>query len=279
MFETRRNLYLLGVVLMSVILVMASTHLSAAEARKDVIITVKDAGSFKTLIKALDAAGLTETLKGPGPFTIFAPTDAAFDKLPEGKLDSLLKPENRNELVAILNYHVVPGRLNVAKVSDMPRLRTLQGSDLMVVSRGKGVTVGGARITETDVMAGNGVIHVIDTVLTPARPRTTHGSAPEARRMIATAIEKGGPMYTNGNYEKCAAVYEKACRSLLKDFPDALNEGARKRLRNSMTESRAEQDPRKRAWILRQALDDVHTSLKKTERQAPKKEQKPKGER
>ena len=122
--------------------------------------------SFRTLVAAVKAAGLVDTLKGKGPFTVFAPTDEAFSKLPKGTLESLLKPENKKKLVSILTYHVVPGKV-LAKDVRTGRVKTANGSSLDVrVSRG-GVTVNKAKVVATDVMASNGVIHVIDTVIIP----------------------------------------------------------------------------------------------------------------
>ena len=136
---------------------------------KDIVDTAVGAGSFNTLVKALKAAGLVDTLKGPGPFTVFAPTDDAFAKLPKGMLEDLLKPENKAKLTAILTYHVVPGKIIAAEVVKMKTLETLEGS-LIKVSLSKKrdkVRVGWANLVKTDVMATNGVIHVIDAVINP----------------------------------------------------------------------------------------------------------------
>jgi uncharacterized surface protein with fasciclin (FAS1) repeats len=138
-----------------------------AKARADIVDTAVGAGQFKTLATALKAAGLVDTLKGPGPFTVFAPTDAAFAKLPAGTVESLLKPENHDKLVAILTYHVVPGRVTAAQVARMDGARTVQGGEVSIQASGGAVTIDGARVISADVAATNGVIHVIDTVLMP----------------------------------------------------------------------------------------------------------------
>ena len=138
-----------------------------AHARADIVDTAVSAGQFKTLAAALKAAGLVDTLKGRGPFTVFAPTDAAFAALPAGTVESLLKPENRAKLVAILTYHVVPGRVTAAQVSGMDSATTVQGGKVAIRSSGGAVTVNGARVVGADVAASNGLIHVIDTVLIP----------------------------------------------------------------------------------------------------------------
>ncbi len=123
--------------------------------------------SFSTLVAAVKAAGLVETLQGEGPFTVFAPTNEAFSKLPEGTVENLLKPENRQQLVDILTYHVVPGKVTAADVIKLNKATTIQGEDVAILIEGNSVSVGGAAVTSTDIEASNGVIHVIDTVLIP----------------------------------------------------------------------------------------------------------------
>ena len=130
---------------------------------KDIVDTAVAAGSFKTLATALTAAGLIDTLKGPGPFTVFAPTDAAFAKIPKDALDALLK--DKAKLTAVLTYHVVPGKVMAADVK-AGKVKTVQGSEITVKTTG-GVMVDGAKVTATDIAADNGVIHVIDSVIMP----------------------------------------------------------------------------------------------------------------
>jgi uncharacterized surface protein with fasciclin (FAS1) repeats len=125
------------------------------------------AGQFNTLAKALQAAGLVDTLKGKGPFTVFAPTDEAFAKLPAGALDNLLKPENKEKLKAVLLYHVVSGKVPAAKVMKMKSAKTVNGQEVTIMANDGKVMVNDATVVKADVMASNGVIHVIDTVLMP----------------------------------------------------------------------------------------------------------------
>jgi len=140
----------------------------ADPAQKDVVDTAVAAGSFKTLAAALQAGGLVDTLKGAGPFTVFAPTDEAFAKLPAGTVESLLKPENKEKLVAILTYHVVPGRATAKDVAGMASAKTVNGKELhLAVKDGKVMVDDKATVTKADVGASNGVIHVIDAVLIP----------------------------------------------------------------------------------------------------------------
>ena len=133
---------------------------------KDIVDTAVGAGTFGTLVAAVQAAGLVDTLKGEGPFTVFAPTDEAFAALPAGTVEDLLKPENKDKLTAILTYHVVAGKVMAADLSNGMMATTVQGSDVKIMTEG-GVTVNGANVTAADIEASNGVIHVIDAVILP----------------------------------------------------------------------------------------------------------------
>jgi uncharacterized surface protein with fasciclin (FAS1) repeats len=133
----------------------------------NVVDTAVAAGNFKTLVAAVQAAGLVDTLKGAGPFTVFAPTDEAFAKLPAGTVEELLKPENKDKLVAILTYHVVPGKVMAADLAGKETTaKTVQGQDVAISGK-DGVTVNGAKVIQADIVTDNGVIHVIDAVILP----------------------------------------------------------------------------------------------------------------
>jgi uncharacterized surface protein with fasciclin (FAS1) repeats len=132
-----------------------------------IVETAIAAGSFETLVAAVEAAGLVETLSGPGPFTVFAPTDAAFAALPAGTVQALLQPENRDDLIAILTYHVVPGRVTAEQVSSLTSATTVQGSDVSIMVTNGTVMIDNARVITADVEATNGIIHVIDSILLP----------------------------------------------------------------------------------------------------------------
>ena len=137
-----------------------------AVAAQDIVAVAASAGSFNTLVAAVKAAGLVETLQGAGPFTVFAPTDEAFAKLPAGTVESLLKPENKQKLIAILTYHVVSGKVMAADVKTM-QVGTVNGQKLALYAGNGKVTVNGANVVGADVAASNGVIHVIDSVVLP----------------------------------------------------------------------------------------------------------------
>jgi uncharacterized surface protein with fasciclin (FAS1) repeats len=140
---------------------------TAAEGDKDIVDTAVEAGNFQTLAAALGAAGLVETLKGEGPFTVFAPTDDAFAKLPAGTVEDLLKPENKDRLTAILTYHVVPGEFMAADVVGLSEAETVNGQSIEISVEGSMVHVNDATVVATDIDASNGVIHVIDSVILP----------------------------------------------------------------------------------------------------------------
>lgn len=149
------------------VLAVSGLALSAQAYAADVVDTAVAAGNFKTLVAAVQAAGLVDTLKGKGPFTVFAPTDEAFAKLPAGTVETLLKPENKDKLVAILTYHVVPGKVMAADVAGKELMvKSVEGAEIDVNGK-DGVMVDNAKVIKADIVTDNGVIHVIDTVIMP----------------------------------------------------------------------------------------------------------------
>ena len=141
--------------------------MSQQQTAHDIVDTAVAAGSFKTLATALTSAGLVNTMKGAGPFTVFAPTDEAFAKLPAGTIETLLKPENNEKLRGILTYHVVPGKVTAADVVTLKSAKTVNGKSLKIATQKGGVTVDAANVVKTDILCTNGVIHVIDSVVLP----------------------------------------------------------------------------------------------------------------
>lgn len=147
-------------------LAFAGSHKGDYASKKDIVDTAVAADDFSTLVTAVQAAGLVDTLKSDGPFTVFAPTNAAFAKLPEGTVESLLKPENREKLQAILTYHVVPGKVTAAEVVKLNTAKTANGQSVSI-DTSNGVKVDNAKVVKTDILCSNGVIHVIDSVMLP----------------------------------------------------------------------------------------------------------------
>ena len=152
----------------SIFAAIAALALASPAIAADIVDTAVKAGQFTTLSTALKAAGLVDTLKGPGPFTVFAPTDDAFKKLPDGTVENLLKPENKSQLVKVLTYHVVPGKvMSTSLAGKKTEVKTVVGGILAIDATSRGVMVDNAKVVSADVVADNGVIHVIDTVLMP----------------------------------------------------------------------------------------------------------------
>ncbi|MGK7753452.1 MULTISPECIES: fasciclin domain-containing protein [unclassified Roseovarius] len=146
--------------------ILGGTTIAFADSGKDIIDTATEAGEFSTFLAAAEVAGLVETLKGDGPFTVFAPTDEAFESLPEGTVDTLMLPENVEQLTSILIHHVVPGKVMSGDLTDGMAAETVQGNSLTIGTEG-GVTVNDANVVTPDIEASNGVIHVIDAVIMP----------------------------------------------------------------------------------------------------------------
>ena len=151
----------------AVAMALAMSAAKAADKPADIVQTAINNGSFKTLVAAVKAAGLVDTLKRPGPFTVFAPTDDAFAKLPSGTLENLLKPENKKQLVAILTYHVVPGKVMSKDIAGKKTMAKSVEGEQISIDATDGVKVDGAKVVKADVEASNGVIHVIDAVIMP----------------------------------------------------------------------------------------------------------------
>jgi len=233
--------------------IAAPANADSVEATHDDIVDVAvKAGSFKTLVAAVKAADLVETLRGDGPFTVFAPTDKAFARLPAGTVENLLKPENRDQLIAILTYHVVPGMIQSSDLLNVAEAETVGGKSLPI-----GLRVGEATVIQTDVRASNGVIHIIDTVLMPQMESTDTAMA---RDLIRTAINRGAPLYNQGQAAACASIYEVTAQALL-DFDAELPDSAQRPLRRALKQMRHSHDYSERAWIMREGLDEAYAAL------------------
>ena len=166
--KVRRIARAIGLTVMLLgMMVVGSPQTAKAQAQQDIVDTAIAAGSFKTLVAAIQAAGSVETLKGPGPFTVFAPTDEAFAKLPAGTLENLLKPENKAKLQGILTYHVVSGKVLAADVMRMTSAKTVNGQRVSIAAKNGTVKVDNAEVVKTDIATSNGVIHVINAVVLP----------------------------------------------------------------------------------------------------------------
>jgi uncharacterized surface protein with fasciclin (FAS1) repeats len=230
----------------------------SGEARGGTSVDVASAaGSFKTLLAAATAADLAGALAGDGSLTVFAPTDEAFAKLPAGTVDELLKPENRGKLVDILKYHVISGRVPLAKALELGEAATLQGAVVTAGFTDGRVRIGAATLLKADIPASNGVIHVIDQVLLPPE---SSGKPLDAAGLIEVAIERGVPLFNHGQHSGCVAVYEVACEALR--ISPGVSEESLKELDRVLREMKAESSSRQKAWILRGGLDRVYLQVR-----------------
>ena len=222
----------------------------------NIVETAAAAGQFETLIAAAKAAGLVGALTGDDQLTVFAPTDDAFGALPAGTIASLLEPENRDQLAAILKYHVIAGRVGSGALADGATLETLAGPSATIQAAEQGFTIEGARIVATDIDASNGIVHVIDRVIMPPKRMIKRDALMEINR----AISRGVPMFNHGEPERTVAIYDATATRLLNEGPE-LDSHDRSALANGIAESRAMDDSNASAWRLRYALDELSRSL------------------
>ncbi len=223
----------------------------------DIVEVARSAGSFKTLLTALEAADLTGALQTAGPFTVFAPTDDAFAKLPKGTVESLLK--DKEKLKAILTYHVVSGEVLAKDVVKLGEARTLQGQTVKI-DTSNGVKVDKANVVKTDVKATNGVIHVVDSVLLPSDAGQAN-AAKSNRELIQRAVEHGARLYNDGHHAACAAVYEVAAMGLLNAADQSIAQHEKIRLKSALASIAQSRDSSKNAWIMRHALDEAYETF------------------
>jgi uncharacterized surface protein with fasciclin (FAS1) repeats len=215
------------------------------------------AGKFNTLLAAVSAAGLAEVLDGAGPFTVFAPTDDAFKALPEGTVESLLKPENKQKLVDILKYHVVSGRVYSDQAAQASQANTLLGPLVETSVSADGLRINESLVVLADLETANGVIHVIDSVLLPQAM-----SADQAMRTLKDAIRRGVPVYNHGNHRECADIYTTACQTIVDSGSDQLPHGVMTVLQKTLDRAKHTHHSGMRAWALRHGMDSALSSLR-----------------
>jgi transforming growth factor-beta-induced protein len=220
--------------------------------------TAVKAGNFKTLVAAVKAAGLAEALSGKGPFTVFAPTDAAFAKLPAGTVETLLKPENKAKLADILKYHVVQGRVYSTDALAAGKATTLQGDAVRIAINGNAAMVNGAKLVATDLDASNGVIHVIDSVILPSETQ----SAVHPRKMIELAIGEGAPLYNSGHAGQCAKIYMTAAKNILAMENHGMRASTAHTLQTALKASAHTTCSDTQAWTMRRALDVAYNNVR-----------------
>lgn len=221
-------------------------------ADKTIVETAVAAGSFKTLVAAVKAAGLAGTLSGKGPLTVFAPTDAAFAKLPAGTVESLLKPENKAKLVSILTYHVVSGRVYSGDAVAAKKATSLESSTIDISVTASGAKINNASLVAADIDASNGVIHVIDTVLMPP------AKGANAQQVIRDAIAHGSVLYNSGHHSDCATLYHSTMKGLMSSDIDP---SVRHHFASVMQSAGSQQCQTTRAWTLRRGMEQVYSQL------------------
>ncbi|MBR9761536.1 fasciclin domain-containing protein [bacterium] len=249
-----------------VIHVIDSVLLPPAPAN-DIPSVAKRAGSFGTLLAAAEAAGLDSVLAGKGPFTVFAPTDEAFKALPEGTVSELLKAKNRDQLKAILSYHVIAGSVSAGDALNAKNAKTVNGKSLEFGIENGAFKVNGATIRTTDIECDNGVIHVIDAVLLPQSDKSAkaepaaHDGATIAGR-IETAIDRGVPVFNSGKSGECANIYKACLNGLMNE--KVIDSKLRESLQGLMDRANHLECDVERAWLYRAGLDSVYKAVSKS---------------
>jgi uncharacterized surface protein with fasciclin (FAS1) repeats len=219
--------------------------------------TAVQAGVFNTLVAAADAAGLVGVLGGKGPFTVFAPTDDAFAKLPAGTVESLLKPENKQKLIDILKYHVVSGRIYDDEAVKAVSAPTLLGRNVRIGFSADGLTVNDAKVVGKNVDASNGVIHIVDSVLLPGSSMAPS----EAFALLESAIERGVPAFNAGNYSQCCDIYETALKTIKGSGISGMGDYANTVVAGCMSNAGQTVNDSDRAWALRSGIDSLRSHL------------------
>ncbi len=241
----------------------SGSGLKAAE--KDIVDTAVAAGDFKLLAKALQATGLDKALKEKGEFTVFAPSDEAFMRLPKGTLESLLLPENKDQLISVLTYHVVPGKVDGATAVTLKEAKTLNGEKLEIGFKNAALYLNQSRVTATDIKASNGVIHLIDNVLIPkglkASQALVKGKRPVSKKIFSDAIDVGVDLFNDGDEKSCAAIYKIAVMAVLEMAPEALDQADLDSMQKTLSAVNSSNDARANAWTLRRTMDAIFKKL------------------
>jgi transforming growth factor-beta-induced protein len=220
--------------------------------------TATAAGQFNTLLAAVGAAGLGDVLSGPGPFTVFAPTDEAFASLPAGTVESLLKPENKQKLIDILKYHVVSGRVYDNDAVKAGKATTLLGRSIDVNFSAKGIKINDASVLAKNIETSNGVVHVINNVLIP-----TSMSGQSVMNSLTAAIDRGVPMFNAGQHGKCCDLYMETMTSINSAGIKNADRHTITMVNKALENARNTQNMSERAWVLRRGMDELYTRVSK----------------
>lgn len=222
----------------------------------DIPTTAQSAGQFNTLLAAVGAAGLADVLAGDGPFTVFAPTDEAFAALPEGTVATLLKPENKQQLVDILKYHVISGRVYDTDAVAAKRAETLLGRGVNIGLNAEGITVNDAKIVARNIDASNGVIHVIDQVLIPSSL-----SSQEVINTLNSAVERGAPVYNAGQHGQCCDIYMRTMSDIMAAGINNADARTMSMIQQTVNRAKNTHSMTERAWVLREGIDSLYARM------------------
>ena len=242
----------------TIIVALMALSVSAETKTLTILEVAKKSGQFKTLLAAIDAAGLSDALSAKGPFTVLAPTDKAFSRLSAGTVSELLKKENRQKLISILKYHVLSGELTAQKIVMNGTAATLEGSKVQASFRQGRLNVNDANVLNTDIVAANGVIHVIDKVLIPEQ---SLDKTAKIKNLIEVAIHKAVPIFNNGQYESSATIYYICAKSLLSLSKAEFKSEVQQDLKHVLDKVAQSKNFLENAWSLRKALDRAYNSL------------------
>ncbi len=226
-------------------------------ADKSIPVTATEAGIFNTLVAAVGAADLGGVLSGKGPFTVFAPTDDAFAKLPSGTVDSLLEPGSKQKLVDILKYHVVPGRVYADQAVKARTAQTLLGRSVKIGFSANGISVNDATVISKNIETSNGVVHAIDTVLIPGNSVTPASAV----GMLTSAIHQGVPAFNSGDHRGCCAVYESTMQTLMDTGIEGADAYTTSIISNALAHAGQTANDTDRAWALRSGIDNLKSRL------------------
>jgi len=247
----------------TLVVALMALHVGAQTKAQTILEVANKTGQFKTLLAAIDAAGLRSALSGKGPLTVLAPTDKAFSNLPPGTVSELLKKENRAKLISILKFHVIAGEVKAKDLVINGAAATLEGSEVQASFREGRLNINEANVLNTDIVTANGVIHVIDKVLIPDLGMD---KAAQIKNLIEVAIETGVPTFNKGQYDASAAIYYICAKSILGLGKAELTNEIQKDIKNALNKVAKSRSSSDNAWTLRKTLDKTYKSL---ENQAP----------
>ncbi|WDE95315.1 heme-binding protein [Lentisphaera profundi] len=245
-------------ILSLILLTQLSASLMGGSQLANIVDTAQSAKQFKILIAALKQADLAEVLNKPGPFTVLAPNDEAFGKLPLGTVESLLQEDNRDKLIAILKAHVISGSLDARQLVASQSLINLQGQSMPVTFNKGQLNISGVNLIATDIKASNGVIHILDTVILPT---VELSNSLKMRQLIEFSIAQGVPLFNKGELQACAAIYELCAQSLSHFNSDDISKNLATELTQTLEKVSRSDDARSNAWLLRSSLDKVYAEL------------------